>query len=282
MELINDASRLPGGYWVCPYLGLYYGLRIMYSVIAVVGALLLHASINVLNDYYDFIHGVDSFNSPTVVYRRQPLVMGIVSPSFARNLGLSLIIAGVSLGVYLTIMESYLVLVLGLIGVFLLHAYTGPPFTLKYRGFGELSVALTWGPLLVSGFFVVASGGSLVPGVLLVSLPPFFIMFSIIYANNYRDRVYDAGAGIRTLAMLTARHGYGIYLGSLITAYIINVVLVFMGILPYLSLITLPTALLIPRLIRAFRGNAPDIDARTGLLYTIYCLVYGISLIIPW
>lgn len=37
-------------------------------------------------------------------------------------------------------------------------------------------------------------------------------MFSIIYANNYRDREYDAKAGIRTLAMLTAKYGYQIYI----------------------------------------------------------------------
>ncbi|GAB6945268.1 hypothetical protein JCM14467A_20500 [Vulcanisaeta sp. JCM 14467] len=116
------------------YLGLYYGARIIYSLIAIAGALLLHASVNVLNDYYDFMQGIDSPNSPTVIYRRQPLVMGSVSPSFARNLGLSLIIAGASLGTYLTIAESYLILIFGLLGVFLLYAYTGSPFTLKYRG----------------------------------------------------------------------------------------------------------------------------------------------------
>ena len=263
------------------YLGLYYGLRIIYSLIAIAGALLLHASVNVLNDYYDFMHGVDNPNSPTAIYRRQPLVIGGVSPSFARNLGLSLIIAGASLGIYLTVMEGYLILVFGLLGVFLLYAYTGPPFTLKYRGLGELSVALTWGPLLVGGFFIAASGGSLVPGVFLASLPPFFIMLAIIYANNYRDREYDAKAGIKTLAMMTARYGYRIYLGSLITAYIINALLVIMGILPYTSLATIPTAALIPGLIKAFRSGVHDIDARTGLLYTIYCLIYGISLMIP-
>ncbi|WP_243671646.1 prenyltransferase [Vulcanisaeta sp. JCM 16161] len=253
----------------------------MYSILAVTGVLLLHASVNVLNDYYDFMHGVDSPNSPTAVYRRQPLVMGTVSPSFVRNLGFSLIIAGSSIGVYLTIMEGYLILVLGLLGVFLLYAYIGPPFTLKYRGLGELSVALTWGPLLVSGFFVAASGGSLPPSTLLISLPPLFIMFSIIYANNYRDREYDAKAGIKTLAMLTARHGYGIYLGSLITAYVINVVLVIMGVIPFTTLATLLTIALIPGLAKAFRGNAHDIDAKTGLLYTIYCLIYGVALMMP-
>ncbi len=115
----------------------------------------------------------------------------------------------------------------------------------------------------------------------LVSLPPFFIMLAIIYANNYRDREYDAKARIRTLAMMTARYGYQIYLGSLITAYIINALLVIMGLLPYASLAAIPTAALIPGLTRAFKSGAHDIDARTGLLYTIYCLVYGISLMIP-
>lgn len=264
------------------YLGLYYGPRIIYSVLAVVGALMLHASVNVLNDYYDFIHGVDTISSPTAIYRHQPLVMGTVKPFIVKTLGFSLIVTGAAIGIFLTVMESFWILLLGLVGVFLLYAYTGPPFTLKYRGLGELSVALTWGPLLVGGFFVAASGGLLIPRVFLVSLPPLFIMFAIIYANNYRDREYDRASGIRTLAILTSRHGYGIYLGSLVTAYIINAMLMLMGVLPYTSLITLLTALLIPRLIRAFRGNAPDIDARTGLLYTIYCLMYGISLMIPW
>ncbi len=273
------ASLVGAGY--AYYVGLFRGaLSITYTVMAVLGALLLHASVNVLNDYYDVIHGVDVLGSPTTKYRPHPLLMGSVSMSTVRTLGFSLMASGIALGIYLTLIEGYWILVFGAMGVFLLYAYTGPPFTLKYRGLGEVSVALTWGPLLINGVFVAASMGILRLGAFLVSLPPMLIMFSIIYANNYRDREYDSKAGVKSLAILTARYGTNIYTASLITAYITSLLLVMTRVLPTTSLIGLITAPLVPRLIKDFRLGKYDIDARTGMLYTLFCILYGVGIMI--
>ena len=273
------ASLIGIGY--ANYLGLIHNyLEVLYFVLAVLGALLLHMSVNVLNDYYDVIQGVDSMESPTARYRPHPILTGKVSLPTARALGFSLMGLGVVIGIYLVLIEGLWILIFGLLGVFLLYAYTGPPFTLKYRGLGEISVALTWGPLLIGGFFVATSMGILKPAILLVSIPPMLIMFAIIYANNYRDRNFDSRAGVKSLAVLTGRYGYGIYVASLITAFIITVILTAAKITPFTSLIAIATAPMVPGLIKDFRANKYDIDARTGRLYTIFCILYGVGMII--
>lgn len=262
------------------YLGLMRGyLSILYSSIALAGALLLHISVNVLNDYYDVVYGVDTPESPTARYRQHPILAGSISLSRARALGFAVMSLGVALGLYLFLVEGLWVVIFGLLGIFILYAYTGPPFTLKYRGLGEVAVSLVYGPLLVGGFFASASMGLFSPAALLVSMPPMLIMLAIIYANNYRDRDYDRRAGVVSLAMLTEKYGVGIYAGSLVAAFAITILLALAGITPMTSLIALAVAPMAPGLIRDFRGGAADIDARTGRLYTLFCLLFGIGII---
>ncbi|MFB6469734.1 MAG: prenyltransferase [Vulcanisaeta sp. AZ3] len=260
------------------FLGLLRGVGVLYALIALIGVLLLHVSVNVLNDYFDFRHGVDTPGSPTAVYRRHPILSGVVGLRTAVFVGFVALVGGVLLGLYLVFVVGLWVLVFGLIGVFLVYAYTGPPFVLKYRALGEVVVALTWGPLLIGGFFVVASLGVLVPSVFLVSIPPMLVMLAIIYSNNYRDREYDRRAGITTLAMLTGRFGFVIYVSSLVLALVITVVLSLVGVLPVTSLLALVTVVLVPGLVRSFRLGVSDIDARTGRFYTLFCLLYGVGI----
>ncbi|WP_069807341.1 prenyltransferase [Vulcanisaeta thermophila] len=261
------------------YVATYYG--VLYWLIASVGALLLHMSVNVLNDYYDTVNGVDRADSPTAKYRVHPILSGVVTPCFARNLGFLLMTLGIAAGLYVAIVEvNPWIVILGSMGVFILYAYTGKPFTIKYRGFGELVVSLVYGPLLVSGGFVAASMRAPGVDVIVVSMPLFLITLAIIYSNYYRDRDYDRSAGIKTLAMLTSGYGYTIYASSLVLAFLAVILMTALKLLPMTTLMVIATAPLLPGLLRDFRIVAADIDARTGRLYILFSILYSVGLIL--
>jgi 1,4-dihydroxy-2-naphthoate octaprenyltransferase len=48
-------------------------------VITLIGSIALHAFVNITNDYFDTIYGVDRPEAPTTRYRPHPLISGIMT-----------------------------------------------------------------------------------------------------------------------------------------------------------------------------------------------------------
>src|SRR5512143_3726335 len=107
------------------------------------GLVLAHATNNLLNDYTDYVRGVDIDNYYRAQYGPQPLVHGLLSKrqllTYAAITGLIALTAGA----VLVVARGPLALALLAAGVFFVLFYT---FPLKYIALGELSVLIVWGP----------------------------------------------------------------------------------------------------------------------------------------
>jgi len=94
-----------------------------------------------------------------------------------------------------------------LVALFFGLGYTVPPLKFSHRGAGELVVAFTHS-LLVVQVGALAMGGSLLSReVMLLSLPLFFSVLPSITMSGIPDRIADAAAGKRTLAVRFGRNG---------------------------------------------------------------------------
>lgn len=118
------------------------------------GLIMAHASNNLLNDFVDYSRGVDEKNYFRSLYgphpltnqlmtKRQHFSYFVISGSLALASGLILI--------WSNNFDLFAWFLLGA-GAFLLLFYTWP---LKYIALGEISVLLTWGPLMVGGGYYV-------------------------------------------------------------------------------------------------------------------------------
>jgi len=107
----------------------------------------------VLNDYFDFKHGVDVKGAPTTLYRRHPLVEGDFSPRFILGFGLVLYAVAAVIGLYLTLSHGWIIVLFAVLGGAASFFYTGWPIQYKDRALGELAVFLTWGPLIMSASY---------------------------------------------------------------------------------------------------------------------------------
>jgi 1,4-dihydroxy-2-naphthoate octaprenyltransferase len=74
-----------------------------------------------------------------------------------------------------------------------------PPFKLVYRGLGEISTAIGFGPVMLLGAYTVQTRGSLSVEAFLVSVPVALLVAMILYVNEIPDRAGDASVGKRTL-----------------------------------------------------------------------------------
>ena len=241
---------------------------------------ILHAATNLINDYYDVLAGVDSQEVSTARYRPHPLLEGKLKPEYVRTCTYLLYGTVIIAGLYLAATRGWVILVIGIIGVFASLSYTAPPFKYKYKGLGEFSVFLIWGPLMVEGSYFVQRQ-LLSRQAFWVSLPFGALVALVLLVNNLRDMTHDRQKGIRTLPILIGRsNGIRLYLTLVILAYLSVLWMSFMGPLHLGSLIVLFSLPLAFRLLKQIVRKIPsDGDARTAQLDTLFGALLLTSLI---
>jgi 1,4-dihydroxy-2-naphthoate octaprenyltransferase len=210
------------------------------AVLTLLAGILLHAGINVLNDYYDSLNGTDELNQERVF----PFTGGsrfIQNEVLTRKqtfiYGIGLILTVIMIGNYLISHTGITLFWLGLFGMLLGWGYSAPPLNLNSRGLGELSVLAGFG-LLPLGTYLVQTG-MLSGTLLLVSLPVGLLSANLLYINQFPDRRADIQAHklhwVARLSPQVARWGYAL-IASL--AWLTLLVLIASGVLPVLASIS--------------------------------------------
>src|SRR5918997_692571 len=135
--------------------------------------------------------------------------------------------------VLLQMRGSWALLAIGVLGVILSLGYTAPPLKLVYRGLGEITTAIGFGPLMLVGAYVVQTVGVLRPEPFVASVPIALLVMLILYVNEVPDRAGDARAGKRTLPVRLPRtaviNGYVL---AAVAAFAVIVIGVAAGLLP--------------------------------------------------
>ncbi len=171
-------------------------------VLAVVGLVIAHAANNLINDYFDMTGGVDTEGYVRALYAPHPVLSGWVSKATLRNAMLSLTVIDGLIMLLLAYWHGPLVIAFALAGLFLSVFYVAPPFRLKQHGLGELDVFLTWGPLMIGGTYLVATGELPGLGVLLFTVPYALLVTSVLFGKHIDKIVPDTKLGIRTVPVI--------------------------------------------------------------------------------
>lgn len=217
----------------------------LYFAVSLVAALLYHAGMNVLNDYFDFKNGADNINKNGLA----PFTGGsrfiqnkLMTPKETAALGCALVSGGSLAGMYLAYKTGLPLLAIGAAGLFSGIFYSAPPFFFAGRGLGEIIVGLNFGVLTVAGSHFVQTGG-LSPAPLFAALPLSFFISALLYINEFPDRASDEAAGKRTLVVrLGPEKGrYGIIV-LVAGAYLSLFTGIALGFLPHISSIVLISA----------------------------------------
>ncbi|EEG78690.1 prenyltransferase [Dethiobacter alkaliphilus] len=198
---------------------LAYGLTGQFSwywfLISMLGVFLIEIGKNAANDLVDYESGVDLMVAPD---KRTPfsggkraIVDGNLTLSQARWITLATLAAGSLIGFYIAFMREPGILWIGLSGLFFAAAYSLPPFKLAYRGLGEAVVGVTFGPLIVSGTFLVQAH-FLSWEVILASLPIGLLIANVLFINQYPDYEADLQGNKRNwVVRLGKTKGLSIY-----------------------------------------------------------------------
>jgi len=166
----------------------------------VVGLIFSHAANNLLNDYTDYVRGVDKDNYFRTMYGPQPLAHGLMTKgkllTYAAVTGLIALLMGIVL-MMINDWDLNILLFLGL-GAFFVLFYTWP---LKYIAMGELAVLIVWGPLMIGGGYYVLRG-IWDWNVVWASLPYVFGVTTVIFGKHIDKREIDKAKKIHTLPVV--------------------------------------------------------------------------------
>jgi 1,4-dihydroxy-2-naphthoate octaprenyltransferase len=110
----------------------------------------------------------------------------------------------VAAGLAIVTLRDPRVLWLGLAGVAGAFFYHAPPLKLSYRGWGELAVAVCYGPLIASGTYLVQRR-TVSHALLALSVPLGALIASFLWINEFPDFEADRAAGKRTLVVRLGR-----------------------------------------------------------------------------
>ena len=226
----------------------YREFNFQYFMLVIIGVTVHHAGLNMIDDVFDYLHAVDRLPGE----EKNPytggsgvLTEGLLPTGRVLSASICCYLIGIMITVYLTTMIGWPILIFAAIGIFSSVYYTMPPIRYGYRGFGELSLLINFGPVICLGAFYVQTG-SVDWEPFIISLVPGFLMWSMIVINEIPDYEEDRRAGkMNLVARFGRKPGVILYAAGLVCAYGIILLSASFRITPFgvlLGFLTLPVA----------------------------------------
>lgn len=223
-------------------------ISIRWFAIALIGIYLIEIGKNAVNEFVDYLTGVDRYITPD---KRNPfsggkktIVDGKLTIMETAIIAIITLLGAFVIGVMITILKEPTVFWIGMAGGALAVFYSLPPFKLNYNGGGELAVGITFGPLLIAGMYIMLTG-QLDWTVIAVGLPIAFLIMNVLWVNQYPDYEADMQGGKRNwLVRIGKRQGLKVYIALFAGNYISLIALAFIFNNPLwlLGFITIPLA----------------------------------------
>lgn len=215
-------------------------------VLANIGLILLHASVNTLNDYNDYKSGID------LKVKRTPfsggsgiLPAGTLTPRTVLWIGLVTFFLAVPIGVYFVIIYGTGLLPLFALGAIFVLLYTSH-ITKIGGGMAEIAAGLGLGTLPVYGTYIIM-GGKFDWATLYASIPSGILVFNLLFLNEFPDADADRTAGRKTIPIVFGIKKSGVIYSTLVmmiyTWIACGVIFSLMPVWTLLAILTFPIGL---------------------------------------
>ncbi|MDR1372984.1 MAG: prenyltransferase [Dysgonamonadaceae bacterium] len=246
----------------------FEGFSLLPGLFAVFGVMMGHLGSNLLDDYFDYRKKCQNYREQMVHegFRARISKCAYLNKGEAtvRQLLVACIIfcaISLSFGAIVWYYRGINIIYFAMIASFLGISYSGAPLRLSYHGFGEVIIALMFGPLLMTGVFYSACG-SLSPLIIFVSIPVGLLVCNIVYVHSILDFEPDRKVGKMTLAVLLNNKKY--MLTALAVILFAPYLIVALSLILYfkeslcliLTFSTLPLAIVLFRMMIEFTGNS--------------------------
>ena len=230
------------------------------AILTFAGVMALHASVDLLNDFWDFKRGIDTKTTRTKMSGGTGVLPeGLLKPSSVYRAGVIFLIIGSLIGSYFVI--TYGILIAIILGFAILSIYF---YSTKIvdSGLGEFFVGVK-GSMIVIGTFFIQSGEisleSILAGVVVGTLSSL-----VLFIASFPDHDADKSKGRKTLVIVVGKEkAKKIFWFFPLLAYSIILIGVSVNLFPLLSLICL---LSFPLMIKSGLGLQKNYDSINDLV----------------
>ncbi len=229
-------------------------LSLTNAFLSIIGIICAHIFGNLYNDYFDVKSGTDENNNEyfnvgdkSIILRgaqisggSRAIELGLITLKKTKFLGNLMIIIALSCIILLSVNiyfqtgsfdNIYGVGLIGFLGLFLAYFYTAEPLKFSSRkGLGELTIFLTFGPLLTLGSFFAMSNTSIeisfqvLQNFVLIGIPLGLLTTNILLINQFPDLKSDKKSNkINLVVLFGKKYSRWLYLVNLFVIYITTI-----------------------------------------------------------
>jgi 1,4-dihydroxy-2-naphthoate octaprenyltransferase len=233
-------------------------LNFSFLVLAFIGAVGAHISVNALNEYHDFKSGLDFHTEPTPFSGGSGTLPKNPSHSHVALItGLISLTITIVTGSYFLYVSGLWLLPLGLLGVLTIVTYT--KWITKNPFLCLIAPGLGFGPCMVMGTDFVISGSYSWTS-FLASLVPFFLVSNLLLLNQFPDVEPDRDAGRHHFPIAIGRKAsVKLYVLFLLFTYGAVVMGYFLGQLPVEGLLALGSIIVAIPTVKGVARFADDV-----------------------
>jgi 1,4-dihydroxy-2-naphthoate octaprenyltransferase len=204
-----------------------------------IGSLLVHMTVNVINDYHDFVDEIDLNTQRTPFSGGSGVLpLNLLKPKQAFWFGTICLLIAMVIGFYFVMVKGWLLFPLLLLAGFSAYFYN---VYLSKWFMGEIFAGLGFGPLLVLGSYYVQSGRYSWE-TLIASLAPGILTTNLLFLNEFPDWEADRKGGRKHFVIsLGKKDASYLFVVFLIASYLCIIAGVLTKMMPALTLIGLGT-----------------------------------------
>ena len=246
-------------WWQSGYIEVYH------VFITVAGVLALHASVDLLNDYWDFKRGIDTITKRTKMSGGTGVLPeGLLDPSSVYRAGITFLIIGSVIGSYFVITVGWIIAVLLGFAIISIYFYST---RIVDSGLAEVFVAIK-GTMIVLGTYYIQSNTITVDSIL-AGIMIGLLSSLVLFIASFPDHDADKQKGRKTLVILAGKKRASfLYWIFPIAAYSMIIFGVSIQLFPVFSLISLLTAPLIIKAGIKLKNNYEQTNSLVPIMST--------------
>ncbi len=230
------------------------------AILIFAGVMALHASVDLLNDFWDFKRGIDTKTIRTKMSGGTGVLPeGLLKPSSVYRAGIGFLIIGSLIGIYFVVTDGIIVGIILGFAILSIYFYSTK---IVDSGLGEFFVAVKGSMIVVGAYFI--QSGEITMESILAGIVVGVLSSLVLFIASFPDHDADKSKGRKSLVISVGKEkATKLFWIFPLVSYFAIIIGVSANLFPLLSLITL---LSIPLMIRSGLGLRKNFDSIENLV----------------
>ena len=253
-------------------------IEIFDAILTMCGVLALHASVDLLNDYWDFKRGIDTTTQRTKMSGGTGVLPeGLLKPKQVYAAGIIFLIAGAVIGAYFVFTDG---IIIGLILAFAVLSVYFYSTKIVDWGLAEIFIVIKGTMIVIGTYFIQTTQiteSAVLGGIVVGTLSSF-----VLFITSFPDHDADKAKGRKTLVInLGKQKACSLFWVFPIIFYSVSIFAIIIEVFPIYCLIILSTIPLVIKFGKKLKQNYEKLDKLLPIMSStlVFSRVTGILLV---